>query len=226
MAKSEIDRDKLRVHLRRLSKDALLDLLDRAIDVVPKSRLPALVKGYVKPEALRPDGPAKGGLLKTVTRFREASLRGEYYEDFMVNSKNFMEKSRGTQTWMAECERLFERCAAAAKRHPDSEALEAFDILFWLLRRIDEGHDDIVFFADEGGSYEVYVDWKNVLPAYFAALARAATPEEYASRVTRVIKDFVPYDRDRYVKAARSAASPAQKKALGQAGARRGDLRP
>ena len=215
MAKTEIDRDKLRVHLRSLSKSALLDPLDLAIDVVPTTRLPALVKGYVKPEALRPDGAAKGGLLETVTRFREASLRGEYYEDFMVNSKNFMEKSRSTQTWIAECERLFERCAAAAKKRLDSEARDALDILFALLRHIDEGHDDVVFFADEGGSYEVYVDWKKVLPVYFAALARTATPEEYASGVTRVIKDFVHYDRDRFLKAARSAASPAQKKAVG-----------
>jgi hypothetical protein len=82
-----------------------------------------------------------------------------------------MEKSRGTETWIAECERLFKRCAAAAKKRPDSEAREAFDILFGLLRRIDEAHDEIVFFADEGGSYEVFVDWKNVLPAYFVPVA-------------------------------------------------------
>jgi hypothetical protein len=213
MAKTEIDRDKLRVHLRRLHKNTLLDLLDRAIDMLPKTRLPALVMGYVKPEALRPDGAAKGGLIEAVTTFREASLRGEYYEDFMVNSRNFMEKSRGTETWIAECERLFERSAAAAKKRP-GEAREAFDVLFGLLRHIDEGHDDVIFFADEGGSYEVYVDWKKVLPAYFAALASTATPEEYASSVRSVLKDFVHHDRDRYLKAARSAATAAQKKAL------------
>jgi len=32
------------------------------------------------------------------------------------------------------------------------EAREAFDILFGLLRHIDEGHDDVIFFADEGRS--------------------------------------------------------------------------
>lgn len=211
---TEIDRDKLRVYLRGLRKNDLLNLLDRAIDLVPKTRLPALVKGHVKPADLHPDGAARGGLLDAVTKFREASLRGDYYEDFMVNSKNFMEKSRGTETWIAECERLFDRCTAAARKRPDGEAREAFDLLFGLLRNIDEGHDEVVFFADEGGSYEVGVDWKEVLPAYFAALAGTATPGEYAGAVQGVIKEFVHYDRDRYLKSARAAASRAQKKVL------------
>ena len=214
MAKSEIDRDKLRVHLRRLRKEDMLDLFDRAIDLVPKTRLPALVKGVVKPEALRPDGAAKGGLLDAVLMFREASLRGEYYEDFMVNSKNFMEKSRGTKTWIAECERLFNRCLTVAKQRPDDEVREAFDELFGLLRHIDKCHDDVIFFADEGGSYEVFVDWKKVLPVYFTLLAGAVTPKEYAAAVSGLIKDFVHYDRDRYLKAARAAANSMQKKAL------------
>jgi hypothetical protein len=214
MAKSEIDCDKLRVHLRRLRKEDLLNLLDRAIDLMPKTRLPALVKGVLKPQALRPDGSTKGGLLEAVSRFREASLRGEYYEDFMVNSKNYMEKSPGTKTWIAECERFFDRCLMVAKQRPDDEVREAFDVLFGLLHHIDECHDDVVFFADEGGSYEVFVDWKKVLPVYFAILAGAVTPEEYAGVISCLINDFVPYDRDRYLKAARAAASPAQKKAL------------
>jgi len=120
MAKTEIDRDKLRVHFRKLRKDTLLDLLDRAVDLVPKTRLPALVKGYVEPEALHDDA-AQGGLPEAVKRFRDASLRGEYYEDFVVNSKNFMEKSGGTETWIAECERLIDRCWRVGKKKVQSK---------------------------------------------------------------------------------------------------------
>ena len=179
MAKSAIDRKKLRVHLRGLRKDDLFHLLDRAIDMMPRTRLPELIKGYVKPEALRPDAAAAGGLLEAVTRFCDASLRGEYYEDYMVNSRNFMEKSRGTETWIAECERLFERSRAAAKKRPDREVRDAFEALFGLLRRLDEGEDDVIFFADEGGSYEVYVDWKKVLPAYWPR--SSISPRSYTS---------------------------------------------
>lgn len=214
MAKSGIDRDRLRAHVRRLHKRELLQLLDRAIDLVPDTRLAALVEGSVAPGKLRPDGGSARRLLKSVEVFREASLRGDYYEAFDVNSKNFMEKSGGTETWFAECERLFVRCAAAAKKRPDRDAREAFEILFGLLRNIDRGDDDIVFFADEGGSWEAGVDWRDVLPRYFDCLAATAQPDEYARAATSVIEAFVAYDRDRYLRAARSCANPAQKKAL------------
>ena len=216
MTKPRIDLDKLRVQLRRLRKDALLELLDRAIGLLPGTRLPALVQGYVQLEALRPDGATRGGLLQSVVSFREASLRGEYYEDFAVNSKNFMKPSRGTETWISECERLFGRCAAEAGRRPAGEVREAFDVLFDLLRHIDEGHDDVVFFADEGGSYEVFVDWEKVLPTYFAALSGTATPEEYAGVVSGLIRDFVHDDRDRCLRAARAAGTPGQRAVLRQ----------
>jgi len=214
MARNEIDRDKLRVRLRRLRKDDLLNLLDRAIDMVPKTRLPALVKGYANPNELRPDDTARRGLIEGVTRFHQASLRGDYYEDFMVNSRNFMEKSAGAKTWIAECERLFDLCVAATGKRPGGEVRQAFEMLFGLLGHIDECHDDVVFFADEGGAWQVGIDWRRVMPVYFASLAETSTPGEYARAVRGRIKDFVDHDRDRYLKAARKAASPAQKRAL------------
>lgn len=149
--------------------------------------------------------------------FREASLRGDYYEAFAVNWKNSTEKSGGTETWFAECERLLVRCAAAATKRPDREVRQAFEVLFGLLRNIDRGDDDIVFFADEGGSWEAGVDRREVLPRCFHCLAATAQPDEYVRAVTSVVEGFVAYDRDRYLGAARSAANPAQKEAVGVA---------
>ena len=54
----------------------------------------------------------------------------------------------------------------------------------WLIPRIDEGHEEAVSFADEGGSYEGHIEWEMVLPAYFADLNGNATPEEYAEVVS------------------------------------------
>ncbi len=39
MAKPEIDQEKLRVFLRSLDNDDLLELLDRAIDLLPRARI-------------------------------------------------------------------------------------------------------------------------------------------------------------------------------------------
>ncbi len=176
--------------------------------------MPALIDGYVKPAELRADGSSQGRLLEAVKTFQEASLRGDHYEDFNVNSKNFMEMSRGTETWIAECNRLLDRCVAAVKKGRHAETREAFDILFGLLRHIDEGRDDVIFFADEGGSWQVGVTWEEVLPAYFASLAATAEPDDYAEAVTGMVNDFVRHDRDKYLRKARGIASAAQRRAL------------
>lgn len=211
---TDIDPDKLRARLRRLPNDALLALLYRAIDLMPKSRLPALIEGYVSPADLRADHAASA-LIDAAREFSRASLRGDYYEDFAVHSKNCTQMSTGTAGWIAECERLLDRCVAAARKTPGAEPREIFEIIFALLRRIDECHDDVVFFADEGGSWQVGVDWRKVLPAYFACLAKTAEPEEYARAATALIGDFVDHDRDRYLREARSAATPPQREAPG-----------
>ena len=214
MATRQIDPEKIRVFIRSLRKDDLLLLLDRAIGLVPRTKLPKLVDGLADPGQFEPEGSTGKDLLETVRRFQEASERGDYYEGFDVNSKNFMEMSRGTETWIAECERLFARCAEQVSRGRHAEMREAFEILFGLLRRIDEGTDDILFFADEGGSWLVVVAWEKVLPAWFESLVPATNPEEYAEAVVGVIDEFDDSHRNKHLREARRVASPAQKKAL------------
>ena len=97
MAKSRFDRDKVRVFLRTLSREDLLNILDEAVDLVPARRLGELFEGFSCPDFSTEDGRS-GRLSTAVNRFRDASLAGEYYEDFAVNSKNFMDISRGTET--------------------------------------------------------------------------------------------------------------------------------
>jgi predicted RNase H-like HicB family nuclease len=93
----------------------------------------------------------------------------------------------------------------------------AFEVVFNLLRRIDDG-EDIVFFADEGGSWQVGVDWKVVFSAWFACLAQTATPEEYARRVVQVIEDLDEPDQAKHMAEARRAAMPAHRRALAKQG--------
>ena len=51
-------------------------------------------------------------------KFHDASLRHEYYESFDVNSKNYMEKSKGTEAFLAEFDRLIGRCVRATAKGP------------------------------------------------------------------------------------------------------------
>src|SRR5712691_6624106 len=149
----EIDRDKLRAAIRKLPDEYLFYMLDDAIDQLPRANLRTIVSKYLDLRRLRPDSEQarKASLLADVTAFETASLAGDYYESFDVNSKNFMEKSRGTTGWIAECRRLLDRCVEQAKTADPAEVFQAFGIIFGLLDRIDECRQDIIFFADDGG---------------------------------------------------------------------------
>jgi hypothetical protein len=83
-----------------------------------------------------------------------------------------------------------------------------------LLRQIDETADEVIFFADEGGSWQVGVDWCTVLAAYFRCLAETASPEEFSATVDRVITDFAEHERPEHMQTARAVASSVQQAAL------------
>jgi hypothetical protein len=226
-----LDRDKVRAAIRTLPTESVRYMLIDAVELLPPARLHAVARKYLDVKRLRlnPRKTRQANLLADVKAFERASLAGEFYESFDVNSKNFMEKSRGTTHWIAECRRLVDRCATNEQTEEPATVCQAFDILFGLLDRLDEGRDDVVFFADEGGAWQVGVDWRTVLPAWFRVLSTTAQPEEYAQRISRVLERHYSYGSSRMLGVARKIATPAQRVALGgsQAGTRhRGVSRP
>lgn len=90
----------------------------------------------------------------------------------------------------------------------------AFEIIFSLLGQIDAGDDGILFFADEGGSSALGIDWEKVLPAWFGILSVTADPGEYAQRVDAILKKHYEYGRGKMLSVARRIATPAQRQVL------------
>lgn len=214
MARKAIDRGKLSAVIEGMGEDQLRDLLATAVDLLPDSKLGALVEHHVDPEMLRPDPKGKGRLLADIRAFAEASRRGDYYESFRVNSRNYMEKSAGTRTFVAQCNRLLDRCVDRMKSGDRKEAGEALAAMLELLRYVDDHLDDVLFFADEAGLWQVGVDWSVVLPAWFACLAETEEPVEFARKVVGAIDEFDRFDRKKHLTAARLVATPGQQKAL------------
>ena len=210
----KIDRDKLRSAVCRLDNDRIRNMLNDAIGLLPPAKLEKLVGRYLDVENLQSSGATSVDLLAEVKAFEKASRAGKYYESFAVNSKNYMEMSGGTRTWIAECRRLLDCCVKASGKGKLAETCNAFEIIFALLAHIDECLDDIVFFADEGGSWQVGVDWPKVLPAWFSCLAAVAGPDEYARCVVDRVDRYARYDRDTHLTTAASLASAEQDKAL------------
>lgn len=219
MARRRIDWKVLEPTLRKLKKDDLLQVLNDAYQELPDSRVVSVFGAYVDLLALESSsttakGAEPGRLRKAVERFHKDSVAGQYYESFNVNSKNFMDTSEGTDLWISECNQLFDKCVQFSSKGHHAEARSAMDLLFELLAEIDTGSDEIIFFADEGGSWQVGLDEEKVMPAYFSSLAATATPEEYANNVINSIEGRGTYNRDKFLKYARKVADPAQKKAL------------
>ncbi|HEX8706345.1 MAG TPA: hypothetical protein VF815_46350 [Myxococcaceae bacterium] len=216
----EIDRDKLRARLRKLGDEDVFYLLDEAIDLLPPAQLATLVSRYIDVKEFRPDpgtACAKQSLLADTQGFDARSRAGHYYESFNVNSRNCMETSAGTRAFIADCRRLLDRCVAAAAQGEPAEPRASFELIFALLRYIDECHDDVIFFADEGGSWQVGVDWAKVFPAWFRVLSLTAAPEEFAQAVLKAVDDFAGFDRDTHFATARKLGTADQRRALDSA---------
>lgn len=214
MARTPIDRDRLRDFVRTLEEGDVLLLLERAIDLLPATKLPTLIRDYARPADLETTKKAPRDLFTTVQRFYDDSLKGKYREDFNVNSKNFMKKSRGTQVWIAECGRLLDAAIDASTKEAPLEVRKAFELIFAMLAEIDDGNDRIVFFADEGGSWQVGVNWSRVIPAWTRTVAVTAEPDEFAASVRSVIAAFAHWQAESLLAAALEHATPEQRKAL------------
>lgn len=199
--------------MRGLERREVLEVLDRALDAVPAARLARVAGSRMPLEELAPDDD----LLGQIEAFCRESYRGKFYRPFDVNWKNSTQKSRGTERWIAECQRLFKRCVKEAAGLELAQLHQALKALMDLLREVDGGSIEIVFWADEGGSYEVHVEWEKVLPLWFRCLASTSTPEEYAREVMKALKDFFVHDRSSCRKKALSLATPAQRAALAAA---------
>lgn len=212
----QIDRDKVRAEARKLDGTGLRVWLDRAIDMLPDEAFPELIADYVHLRDVLADERTRPDLLRTVRQFHRDSLAGRYYQDFMVNSRNFMEKSRGTETFIAEHSRLVDACLRAEQSGDRDTAAEGLGLLVDLMREIDRCERDVVFFADEAGSWQVGVLWDRVLPAWFRSLSPTTEAYEWAETVVDALNDFAGCQMDEILEAARDAGTAEQREALAE----------
>jgi hypothetical protein len=214
----------LRRELQGMSRGDLLIIAERAIELVPGATLKALVGDYVRVDGVSEASATPSSLLDEVRKLHVDSLAGRYFEDFAVNSRNCTQYSRGTDAFIAEFKRLLRGCISAADSGQYEVARQAFELLFGLLRHIDEGHDDVIFFADEGGSWQLGVDWRSVFAAYFRCLAETATAADFATTVDQTIAGFAEHDRPQHLRTAQALASAAQRATLEPLERRAADL--
>ena len=98
MTRTAIDLQRLRLALRQMNRGNLLKIVERAVELVLGSEMHALVGDFVRLDEIAATESAAVPLLDEVRRFHAASLAGEYYEGFDVDSKNFMLLSKTKRT--------------------------------------------------------------------------------------------------------------------------------
>jgi hypothetical protein len=187
-----------------------------AMDAARATRraLASIVGRYIPLEELRRKGPAETvDVLTDVERFAQASLRRDYYEDFRVDSRNCTMVSRGTMAWISDFGRHLDRCIGEAETAELEVVLDAFELLFDLVRRIDSGTVDIIFFADDG-SWQFGIDWPKTVGAYASCLGRKLAPGEFAAKTVAVIDEFERFDRVRLIEVASRVAPSSHRDAL------------
>jgi len=215
MTEPLIDFTAVRAELRALDRGTLLIIAELAIELMPAAQLSTLLSDYVRVET----GPTEAShapvsLPDDVRVFYDTAMAGKYYETVEINNRSGQEQSEGTDAFIAEFHRLLQKCIQAAHQEVPAGLRESFEFLFGLLRHVDEGNDDVLFFADDGSSLDVGVNWCAALPAYFNCLAKTSSPEEFARTVDKAVADFVDYDRPWYTDAARKVGSDVQRIAL------------
>lgn len=215
MTEPLIDFTAVRAELRALERGALLIIAERAIELMPAAKLSTLLSDYVRVETSPTEAShAQVSLPDEVRVFYDTAMAGKYYETVEINNRGGQEQSEGTDAFIAEFHRLLQKCIQAAHQEVPAGLRESFEFLFGLLRHVDEGNDDVLFFADDGSSLDVGVNWCAALPAYFNCLAKTSSPEEFARTVDKAVMDFVDYDRPWYTDAARKVGSDVQRIAL------------
>lgn len=226
MAKQPVDdSSEIRAELRSLSRGSLLVIAERAAGLIPADQLSALLGDFIDVEAATGKAPLLAvALLDDVRKFVDAAMAGHYYEAVDINNRGGQEQSAGTDAFVAEFDRLMRKCVGSSPADIKSgergssahEVRASFELLFALLRHIDEGNDDVLAFSDDGSLLDVGVNWRLVLPVYFECLSEteATSPVEFAHAVDEVIAEFGEHDRPRYLAAAHSVANGAQRSAL------------
>jgi hypothetical protein len=212
MTKPSIDRDKLRAHAIGLPVTDLFVWLSRAIDLLPEASLLKLFEDYAYPAQFAVEPGLRPDLSETIRRFHAESMAGHYFDDTTRSCVGDM--PRATASWIAECARLFDACLAVEQAGQRELARQGFTVLIDLLRELDRCETEIVVFLDEGGSAELGVPWRKVLPAWFRCLAPVTEASEYARLVVEAIHDFALHEAEAILTAANDIAGPGQRTAL------------
>lgn len=162
------------------------------------------------------DQPAKAdgnGVLREILRFQQDSLAGRFYAPFNINSKNWMQVPKETETWFERLGDFLTQSTALTQQDQHANAVACFGLLYELIAAMENGEE--IVFADEIGSWMIPVEEGKVIGAYLKSLAAILTPDQYVQIAVALIKrDARQSFSDKVYGTALRAATAQQKRHL------------
>lgn len=200
-----MNKTKLFDYLKKRKSSELIKLLDDCYSCM-KTRDISAVFGHIEsklPVNKSPNGGNK--LLKSVNKFRDASLNGEYYAPFDINSKNYMDVPEETDMWFEQLGDLLTDSTHLSNHGDHINAVKCFEILYMLMEKIDRGEE--IVFADELGMWMLPINEEPCINAYFKSAAAVYDPDKYVKAVLPIIRSdgYSSFKNKAYDKAKRAA---------------------
>lgn len=182
--------------IRRLERERLLILAARTVDRLAVDDLEVLLADHERGTPT-PEGPHReDSLVGAVEHFCTEARSGAYFQELWTKGKyrSFLPSPK-TEEFGAKLTLLLDLCVAEAEDADPKEVCGAYEMLLGLLQEIDRfDRDDIVFWADEPGTWQLGIDWARVIPPYLRCLAKVLPPKEFGEKASALMGRLDPLD--------------------------------
>lgn len=182
--------------IRILERERLLILAARSLDHLAVDDLEVLLADHERgtPTLVGPHQDVS--LVEAVEHFCEAARTGAYFQELWAKGRHgsFLPSPK-TEEFGAKLALVFDLCVARAEEGDPMEVCAAYEMILGLLDEIDRfDRDDIVFWADEPGTWQLGIDWGRVLPPYLECLAKVVPPKEFGEKASALMGRLDPLD--------------------------------
>ncbi len=202
-----MDEQEVFAYLAKQKKGVLLDYLRTAFGEMTAKQRRNVFSDAVDRTPKTVDG---GELLQEIEEFHRASLAGDYYAPFMINSKNWTHVPEETEQWCDLFAGFVAKASRLTARRKHEQAVACFALLFELFDAFNSGKE--IVFAEEVGSWMIPTQEKVWIKDYLTSLAATSTPEAFTAAVLPMLRsDKFQSDSAQVARSARAVATPEQK---------------
>jgi len=178
-----MNKEKLFTYLKEQPASELLELLDACYCHMKTGEIQS-VFGDLEDKFLA-EAPSDGEeILNSVQKFIAASLNGDYYAPFDINSKNFMNVPEETDMWFEKLAELLTESLQLSQQGDHISAVKCFGALYELIDTVMASGE--LVFADELGMWMLPIRQEPCIKAYLESAAAILEPEEYVEVVDQL----------------------------------------